>query len=275
VSDQGQRGDDEGWVAHPMHPTRARLSGEWLVLEQRVSRRLRVGPLLSAAVMVLLERYTSWDGDEDNDTFWGVAFAVMGDWPAQEKGLLQLVRGGDGRPGLRRKRKPARIQQDLAAAWRGTARAAPWLDVGSTGVVPLVLHYQPVAERYPEIWAEVRAMVTEALTRLEGRSAYQLARVVGALPPLGPRCAWCGSPEALTFDHAQPLEQGGHPWGDNLLTACRPCNLRKGATPLRRWLEGAQSADPEAIQRAVAVLDGERPALAVPPRPPARAPGEG
>lgn len=265
---------DKGhWIKHPLHPTRARLQGQTLTLEQTLSRRLRVGPLLSTAVMALLERYTSWDGDEDNDTFWSVAFTVMGDWDARARGPLELVRGGDGRPGLRRGRKEGRIRHDLACAWRGTRQAEPWLDTSSTGVIPLVLHYQPVADLYPALWAEVRAMAQEALERLAGRRAYQLARVLGALGEPGPHCAWCGSQEQLTFDHGHSLDKGGHPWGDNLLTACRACNQRKGALALEQWLaQSPPPTEPARVQRAWESLGSPRPALTVPLWPPGQRP---
>ncbi len=40
-------------------------------------------------------------------------------------------------------------------------------------------------------------------------------------------CQYCGS-RAETIDHVRPRSRGGtHPW-DNVVAACRPCNLRKG-----------------------------------------------
>jgi hypothetical protein len=265
---RSSRLDAEGWMRHPLHPTRARFDGQRLVVEQQTPRALRIGPLLSAAVMAWLTKRTSWDADDDTATFWGVAFAVMGDWPVRELGMLQLVRGGDGKPGLRRKRKPARIQHDLSSAWRGTRKQAPWLDLSTTGVVPLVLHYQQVAQEEPALWGEVQQMAEAALGRLEGRSAYHLARVLDLLPPLAARCAYCGAQEAeMTFDHAHPLEAGGAPWGQNLVTACRACNQRKGATPLEAWLEGRALHDPAAVEAARATLGAPRPALLVKPAP--------
>ncbi|MGH2611510.1 MAG: HNH endonuclease, partial [Rhabdochlamydiaceae bacterium] len=45
-------------------------------------------------------------------------------------------------------------------------------------------------------------------------------------------CAYCGnqfSPYKLTIDHVMPRSRGGkHIW-TNTVTACKPCNLRKGA----------------------------------------------
>ena len=41
-------------------------------------------------------------------------------------------------------------------------------------------------------------------------------------------CQYCGSPHDLTFDHVVPVSQGGRSTWQNILTACAPCNLRKG-----------------------------------------------
>lgn len=41
-------------------------------------------------------------------------------------------------------------------------------------------------------------------------------------------CQYCGSSQRLTLDHVVPRFQGGpHRW-DNVVTACEPCNSRKG-----------------------------------------------
>jgi len=53
-------------------------------------------------------------------------------------------------------------------------------------------------------------------------------------------CQYCGASEELTLDHVMPRSRGGrHNW-DNVVTACRACNQRKGdrtpdeaAMPLR------------------------------------------
>jgi 5-methylcytosine-specific restriction endonuclease McrA len=41
-------------------------------------------------------------------------------------------------------------------------------------------------------------------------------------------CQYCGSKEDLTFDHLVPRSRGGKTSWDNVVTACAPCNLRKG-----------------------------------------------
>jgi 5-methylcytosine-specific restriction endonuclease McrA len=45
----------------------------------------------------------------------------------------------------------------------------------------------------------------------------------------GWRCAYCGLGNTrLTLDHVQPRSRGGESIWENVVTACAPCNLRKG-----------------------------------------------
>ena len=41
-------------------------------------------------------------------------------------------------------------------------------------------------------------------------------------------CQYCGAGEDLTFDHVLPRSRGGRTSWENIVTACAPCNLRKG-----------------------------------------------
>ncbi len=41
-------------------------------------------------------------------------------------------------------------------------------------------------------------------------------------------CQYCSSLDDLTFDHLIPRSRGGRTTWDNVVTACSPCNLRKG-----------------------------------------------
>ena len=43
-------------------------------------------------------------------------------------------------------------------------------------------------------------------------------------------CQYCGSRDDLTFDHLVPRSRGGHTTWENVVTACAPCNLRKGGS---------------------------------------------
>ena len=53
-------------------------------------------------------------------------------------------------------------------------------------------------------------------------------------------CQYCDEtfePEGLTFDHVVPVAQGGTRGWANIVTACEPCNRRKGArTPAEAGL---------------------------------------
>ncbi len=42
-------------------------------------------------------------------------------------------------------------------------------------------------------------------------------------------CQYCGDKEELTFDHLVPRSRGGRTTWQNVVAACAPCNLRKGA----------------------------------------------
>ena len=45
------------------------------------------------------------------------------------------------------------------------------------------------------------------------------------------RCQYCGeefAPSFLTLDHVVPISQGGRTQWDNVVTACKTCNTRKG-----------------------------------------------
>ena len=41
-------------------------------------------------------------------------------------------------------------------------------------------------------------------------------------------CQYCGAKDDLTFDHLVPRSRGGETRWDNVVTACSPCDLRKG-----------------------------------------------
>ncbi len=47
-------------------------------------------------------------------------------------------------------------------------------------------------------------------------------------------CQYCGSPRDLTFDHVVPRAQGGRTTWENVVTACAPCNLKKGGRTPRQ-----------------------------------------
>ena len=43
------------------------------------------------------------------------------------------------------------------------------------------------------------------------------------------QCQYCTADNDLTFDHMVPRAHGGRTTWDNVVTACAPCNLRKGS----------------------------------------------
>jgi 5-methylcytosine-specific restriction endonuclease McrA len=55
----------------------------------------------------------------------------------------------------------------------------------------------------------------------------------------GYRCAYCAGvfpPEQLSLDHVQPRMRGGDNSEGNLVTACKPCNAKKGHLPAWAFL---------------------------------------
>lgn len=52
-------------------------------------------------------------------------------------------------------------------------------------------------------------------------------------------CAYCGAKDKfLTVDHLIPWEQCGPTIPANLLSACKPCNRKRGNTPYDEWIHG-------------------------------------
>ncbi|MQS39595.1 HNH endonuclease [Streptomyces katsurahamanus] len=48
------------------------------------------------------------------------------------------------------------------------------------------------------------------------------------------KCAYCDAP-AEHLDHVVPLAKGGADREENMVPACAPCNLSKGAKTLEEW----------------------------------------
>jgi 5-methylcytosine-specific restriction endonuclease McrA len=42
------------------------------------------------------------------------------------------------------------------------------------------------------------------------------------------KCVYCGNKQDLTLDHLNPKSRGGRTHWENLVTACKPCNSKKG-----------------------------------------------
>jgi predicted DNA-binding transcriptional regulator AlpA len=56
----------------------------------------------------------------------------------------------------------------------------------------------------------------------------------------GERCTYCGNEEPpFHLDHVFPLSRGGETSADNLVVACRRCNLEKHARTVEEWQGGS------------------------------------
>ena len=56
----------------------------------------------------------------------------------------------------------------------------------------------------------------------------------------GYQCVYCLARAKLTLDHLKPRSKGGDNGERNLITACKPCNMRRGDNP---WWEFADNGD--------------------------------
>ena len=83
--------------------------------------------------------------------------------------------------------------------------------------------------------------ITATARLVESPSVIRLRRFVRTPPPRltvtragvhardGRTCQYCGGqPKRVTLDHVRPVCQGGDFSWTNLVTACGPCNVRKG-----------------------------------------------
>lgn len=66
---------------------------------------------------------------------------------------------------------------------------------------------------------------------------------------LGDVCAYCGATGSLHWEHIIPVSIGGPDSIDNMVRACPPCNLAKGALDPYQWY--LQKKIPEQIPRIV------------------------
>ena len=70
-------------------------------------------------------------------------------------------------------------------------------------------------------------------------------------------CQYCGSDEDLTFDHLVPRSKGGHTTWENVVTACAPCNLKKGGhLPDQVSMRPAQKNLPDQTLRGLITSKG-------------------
>lgn len=88
-----------------------------------------------------------------------------------------------------------------------------------------VVHSPKTAMKIPSV---VRLLY---FVKVKRRPVVQFTRV-NVYARDGGKCQYCGEGFAfheLTFDHVIPAAQGGTRSFDNIVTACEPCNKKKGA----------------------------------------------
>jgi hypothetical protein len=74
---------------------------------------------------------------------------------------------------------------------------------------------------------------THAVPRRINPRALSMKQRFAVLRRCGFRCVYCGTPGAevqLVVDHARSVVEGGDRGADNLVAACRPCNIGKATT---------------------------------------------
>lgn len=96
---------------------------------------------------------------------------------------------------------------------------------------------------YSKLTGQRSSLTISSILALRGRNPHGWEPQP---PPLNNRlmflrdrhlCCYCGAsrrPEALTRDHVLPLSRGGQDVWTNVVTACKPCNQRKGAATLEQ-----------------------------------------
>lgn len=125
-------------------------------------------------------------------------------------------------------------QQAHQAARRRAEREAP-------GLVTITRIDGTVEVQAPYTAAELRRLAPERLPIPAELRQRILARD-------GHACRYCGAGAPFEIDHVIPVAHGGTTTFGNLVTACIPCNRRKGT---ERWVP--QSASRAGLHRACAV----------------------
>ncbi|MCP3736379.1 HNH endonuclease [Sphingomonas sp. RP10(2022)] len=91
--------------------------------------------------------------------------------------------------------------------------------------VDIVAHYER-AVRSPT--AEIKLPSVIALKQYVRPSAFPAFTRFNLFLRDRFACQYCGQGRDLTFDHVVPRAQGGRTTWENVVTACAPCNLKKG-----------------------------------------------
>ena len=75
------------------------------------------------------------------------------------------------------------------------------------------------------------AQVLCTLTKQEWETILEMA---------GRACIYCGSQGRLSQDHLIPISRGGPHTAENVVPACMPCNISKGAQAVGEFLKEAR-----------------------------------
>ena len=119
----------------------------------------------------------------------------------------------------------------LLSAWYLPLRVLRWQDavrliyLGSVDVLAeysVEIRSPSTTWRMPAVVRQRRSRVFKAAVRFSRANVY--ARDSYCCQYCGRRFAW----EALTYDHVVPRSRGGRTHFANIVTACKPCNARKG-----------------------------------------------
>jgi 5-methylcytosine-specific restriction endonuclease McrA len=117
------------------------------------------------------------------------------------------------------------VRRAIVLVFRGRAEVIEALD----------LYVRTVSERFP-----VPSVVRLGLYVRVAPKQLALSKK-NVLKRDGHRCQYCGSGfpvGELTFDHVVPVSQGGRKDWENIVTACIPCNRRKGGrTPAQAGMQ--------------------------------------
>jgi hypothetical protein len=84
----------------------------------------------------------------------------------------------------------------------------------------------------------------EATTSLTQGAPSSILAENQQLFALGNVCAYCGAEGVLHWEHIIPVSRGGPDNIDNMVRACVPCNLTKGARDPYQWYLGTRINDP-------------------------------
>jgi hypothetical protein len=104
------------------------------------------------------------------------------------------------------------------------------------------LYHRTVAEKVNSAWDGRKAMLGRFAHIKERRSELTVGQWESIRSVVFARddytCSYCGSRgKRLECDHIVPVAKGGSHGFDNLTTACKPCNRRKGSKTVQEWMQ--------------------------------------